>query len=269
MSIGVLQGYTLSSSSPDIKQSVVWYGTAAVQGGLASRPGQSFINILRRQLKDTEIYNFGFSAHALPMDTNVVKFLTQIPSQLFVIDCLSDMDASSVEEQAEPVIKLVRSSHPETPILLAEGPPIGNAWIMPELRKLQEDCRAALRSIYNHLVNAGDKNLYYAQGDKMFNTSEGSISPTVQGKLPTDLGMYDLADNYRVIIPQIMKKNISLSLETYGFNHVSTTQDKRSGESETKDNTLNSLVTDSIIFKDFQELGVRGRAYNDTANYFN
>lgn len=261
MSVGVEEGYTLSSPLPNIKQSIVWYGTASVQGGLASRPGQSFVNILRRELNDTEIYNFGFSAYGLPMDTNVVKFLAQIPSQLFVIDCLSDMNASSVAEQAEPVIKLIRSHHPQTPILLAEGPPIGNAWIIPELRKLQEDRHDALQSIYNHLVNAGDKNLYYAHGDKMFNASKDCITPTVQGKLPTDLGMYYLADYYKVLIPDIMNKNI-----LYGFNQVLRTKDR---QSETSENKLYNLVRDNIIFKDFQELGVHGRAFNDTANYFN
>lgn len=271
MSIGVLESYELNPSSTKTKKSIVWYGTAAVQGGVASRPGQSFINILRRELEDTEIYNFGFSDHNQPMDVNVVKFLSRIPADMFVIDCLSDMDENSVVEQAEPVIKLIRNDHPETPIILAEGPLLGNAWIMPQSNRVQQGRRNALRYIYNRLMKAGDKHLIYAQGCMMYNTSRDFVSPTVLGKLPTDLGMYEISDYYKVIIPHSINPNRSIPLKTDNCRHSPLTENSKKVSAHDGQTHITSgyLQADSILFKNFQELGVRGRAFNDTVNYFN
>ena len=44
------------------KPAVVWYGTSILQGGVASRPGNAFTNMISRRLKH-EIYNFGFSGN--------------------------------------------------------------------------------------------------------------------------------------------------------------------------------------------------------------
>jgi hypothetical protein len=41
---------------------VVFYGTSITQGGVASRPGMAFTNILSRAL-DREVLNFGFSGN--------------------------------------------------------------------------------------------------------------------------------------------------------------------------------------------------------------
>ena len=43
---------------------VVWYGTSILQGGVASRVGNAFTNMISRRLKQ-EIYNFGFSGNGM------------------------------------------------------------------------------------------------------------------------------------------------------------------------------------------------------------
>ena len=61
-SIGVPQGSTLTKDHrPGFeKPAVVWYGTSILQGGVASRVGNAFTNMISRRLKQ-EIFNFGFS----------------------------------------------------------------------------------------------------------------------------------------------------------------------------------------------------------------
>jgi cytochrome oxidase assembly protein ShyY1 len=61
-SAGVPEGSTIQiDSQPGFtKPAVVWYGTSILQGGVASRVGNAFTNMISRRLERT-IFNFGFS----------------------------------------------------------------------------------------------------------------------------------------------------------------------------------------------------------------
>ena len=41
---------------------IVWYGTSIAQGGVVTRPGMAFTNIIARNL-GREVLNFGFSGN--------------------------------------------------------------------------------------------------------------------------------------------------------------------------------------------------------------
>ena len=69
---------------------ILFYGTSVTQGGVVSRPGQAFTNILSRTLK-MPVYNFGFSGNG-EMEINVTRHLLLVPNiSAFIVDCNGNM----------------------------------------------------------------------------------------------------------------------------------------------------------------------------------
>lgn len=85
--IGVPAGSTIGlDTRPGFKQpAVVWYGTSILQGGVASRVGNAFTNMISRRLQQ-EIYNFGFSGNG-KMEVGVYEHLAKLDAALIIIDC--------------------------------------------------------------------------------------------------------------------------------------------------------------------------------------
>jgi hypothetical protein len=94
-------------------------GTSIEQGGVASRPGSTYTNIITRNL-ERMVLNFGFAGNGV-MELSVAQFLTEIDAAVFVIDCLPNMNAQTVTERTVPLVTYLRQRHPTTPILLASG----------------------------------------------------------------------------------------------------------------------------------------------------
>lgn len=186
------------------KSPVVWYGTSILQGGVASRPGQAFTNILSRDL-DVEILNFGFSGNGV-MELSVAQFLTALPAAAFIIDCNWNMNGSLVAERIQPLVHYLRANgHADTPILLAEGTNAGAAWYSSSVNASRTALRSALTAGYNALRAAGDTNLVYVPGDPFYNNAgDNYTDPTVGGTHPTDLGSVAVASVYRQLLPPIL-----------------------------------------------------------------
>jgi hypothetical protein len=100
-STAVFQADTSYTTAPP----VVVYGTSITQGGVASRPGMAWTNILGRAL-GREVLNFGFSGNGL-MEIGVAEWLVQIGPVVgaFVIDCSWNMQPALIAQNAGPLIK--------------------------------------------------------------------------------------------------------------------------------------------------------------------
>jgi hypothetical protein len=191
---------------------VVWYGTSIAQGGVASRPGMAFTNILSRRL-GRPVLNFGFSGSCL-MEPGVAEWLTRIDAAAFVIDCSWNMDAALIANRTVPLVRQLRAAAPASPILLAEDTEDGSAWASPAARQRQAAKRAALAAAYASLVSspqAPDRHLHYVRGPQLFRlppriggVQRTAISPTVGGCHPSDLGMLAIADFYSSYLPPLL-----------------------------------------------------------------
>ena len=215
--LGVLPGSSIaplgsSAATPagavSAARPVVWYGTSITQGAAASRPGAAHTNAVSRGL-GVEVYNYGFSGHGF-METSVGEYLAQINASVYVIDCLHNMNATLVTSNAEPLVRQLRAKRPETPIVLAEGPPYGRSWRgdIDGSRHNQLQRRAALRAAYERLQAAGVKGLHYGvPGDELFSGLPGAEAvawqPTVAGTHPTDLGMAAMAASWIKTLPTV------------------------------------------------------------------
>ena len=194
------------------KKPVVWYGTSIAQGGVASRPGMAFTNIISRHL-DREVLNFGFSGNCL-MEPGVAQWLATIDAALFVIDCSWNMGADMIGNRTVPLVELLRRAKPSTPVVLAENTEDGRAWAIPSANATQTARRTNLATAYAALTQSPtspDKNLHYVSGHELYSFSptvggleRAVINPTVGGTHPTDLGMISIAAYYIKFLPPLL-----------------------------------------------------------------
>lgn len=180
---------------------IVFYGTSITQGACASRPGMSYPAILGRAL-DMPIINLGFSGNGR-MEPEFMKFFVEIEdAAVFVIDTLPNMSPSDVAERYEQGIALLRSRHPQTPIVMVENIVYTDSWLIDSRERRQRNSSATIREIFERL-SAKDSNLYYVTGQELLgDDGEG----TVDGTHPNDLGMMRIANHLEPVLRKILNK---------------------------------------------------------------
>lgn len=197
--IGVNSGAKIAPAAVRKEKPFVFYGTSITQGGCASRTGMVHTSILGRRF-DRPVINLGFSGNGR-MEAEVAELMTEIDAEVFIIDCLPNISAGDVKVRTEPLVKILRAKHPQTPILLVEDRTYTNAFLVPSKQDRHKKSRAALMATYKKLKSAGDKNLYYIEGEKLLNPDgEG----TVDSSHPTDLGFVQHADAFEVVLKKIL-----------------------------------------------------------------
>lgn len=77
-------------------------------------------NILERWL-NRECINLGFSGNAL-LDLEIAELIATVDASMFVLDFLPNATVEQMKERAEKFYSIVRSKHPDTPILFVEDP---------------------------------------------------------------------------------------------------------------------------------------------------
>jgi hypothetical protein len=185
---------------PSRQKPVVMYGTSILQGGCANRPGMAHTNILQRELQ-REVYNFGFSGNAR-LDKEIAGVMAGIDAGCYVIDALPNCTAAMVTERMAEFYYILRSSHPDVPILFIESP------LFPLMRFNEEVAteinakNQALRDVYEGLQNAGEQNIYYFEGSRIFG---GNVDATVDNYHFTDLGFSIYAANLLPVIKDLLR----------------------------------------------------------------
>ncbi len=203
--IGISKDKTLakaSSRSGGRKKPIVFYGTSITHGCCASRPGMVHTAILGRQL-DYPVINLGFSGNGR-MESEVATLMTELDAAVFVLDCLPNITADLVAQRTEPVVNILRKSHPHTPILLVEDRSYADSFLVTSKRERNLSSRKAYREAYQRLKKAGVKHLYYLEGEHLLgDDGEG----TVDSSHPTDLGFMRQAAAFRKALVPILERN--------------------------------------------------------------
>ena len=189
LEIGVPEGASFRSIPPRPEPPIAFYGTSIVHGASASRAGMTHVSQLGRRL-GVPVLNLGFSGNG-QMEPEVARFLAELNPRLYVVDCLPNMQAPMVAERAEPLIRIIRDAHPNTPIVLVEDRTYANAHFKAAQRDRQAASRKALRTAYDNLTRAGLPALHYVEGPPLLG-NDGEA--TVDSSHPTDLGFTRQAD---------------------------------------------------------------------------
>ena len=189
LEVGIDSTASIEKASPSTVKPIVFYGTSITQGGCASRPGMAHTNIISRKL-DVDCINYGFSGNGR-METPIVELISEIDARFYVIECLQNMDSEQVSERVKPLVDIIRTKHPHTPIVLVENMMYTTAFLdhTEETRLIQEN--AALKNEYDKIIKSGIPNIFYIKDNKDFLLdNEG----TVDGVHLTDLGFLRYAD---------------------------------------------------------------------------
>ena len=195
--LGVEQDASVSPLPPrasGIEKPVVFYGTSITQGGCASRPGMSFVNIVGRDL-DVPVVNLGFSGSGV-MELEMSEHLAAIDASCYVLDCvwnMRSMTTTAFLNRYEPFIRNLRAKRPDVPIVMAgmsdvycRGP---------------NDKDESVRALYERLVAEGWTNLVHLPKDGMYS---GDFEGTVDGTHANNWGMVSLAAAYGKAVKQAL-----------------------------------------------------------------
>ena len=168
---------------------IVFYGTSITQGGCAARPGMAHTNIISRKL-DVECINFGFSGNG-KMEKPVAELISGIDALFYVMDGVGNMNPDEIHQNAIPLVKIIRSSHPSTPVIFVEC-----TWFEKTRfdEKAYADIKAKndmLKSEYRKMVEMGFRDIYYIESA---GATGSDHEATVDGVHFTDLGFLRYAD---------------------------------------------------------------------------
>ena len=201
LEIGVVRGQSFSALSPRNEKPIVFYGTSIMHGACASRPGMAFPSILGRRLR-RPIINLGFAGNGR-MEIEVGSLLVELNPCVFVIDCLPNMNESTVSQRAVPLVKKIRETHEKTPILLVEDRSFTSTRFFPARKQRHQKNRIALKNAFKELQNLGLKNIFYLDGDNLLG-QDGEAA--TDGSHPSDLGMVRYADAYEPALRAILRQ---------------------------------------------------------------
>ena len=196
--IGTEQEATVCAPKPyRLDVPVVYYGSSITQGGCASRPGNSYQGFLSRRLQADHI-NLGFSGAAKGED-ELANYIAGLNMSSFVYDY--DHNAPNVEHLKnthERFFRLIRKAQPELPVIFVPKPDCDNDPSDSERRN------TIILETYRRALAAGDRNVYYVDGKKLFGRRNRDAC-TVDRTHPNDIGFYRMAEAIYPVLRQALR----------------------------------------------------------------
>ncbi|MEQ9407518.1 MAG: SGNH/GDSL hydrolase family protein [Fuerstiella sp.] len=200
LKIGVPSGSRFEPIAPRSVKPIVFYGTSITHGACASRPGMPHPAILGRRL-DRPVINLGFSGNG-KLESEVGQFLVELDPAVYVLDCLPNMGAAEVAARTEPMVRQLRKAHPKVPIVLAEDRTYAYSWIRPSTQERNDTSRAAFRSAYQKMLEAGIEKLFYVDGESLLAADRDD---TTDGSHPSDLGFFNQANAFEPVLRKALQ----------------------------------------------------------------
>lgn len=175
---------------------IAFYGSSITQGGCVSRPGNSYCNVVCREL-DADCRNLGFSGSALG-EQSVAEYIGSLDLAAFVMDY--DYNARSEEELANthyPFYETVRRLNPDLPILM-----MTHVFSFDD-RETDANRVKIIRDSYEKALANGDRHVRFLDGTPLFRGPVRDLC-TVDALHPNDLGQYIMAcEVYKHLITMI------------------------------------------------------------------
>ncbi len=197
LTLGFAPGASIEPGrKPRIEKPLVFYGSSITQGGCASKVGSCYTTVLARRLDAAQL-NLGFSGNAKG-EEHMARYIASLDMSVFIMDY--DYNANYPEfldETHEPFFRIVRKAQPELPIILMSKPDF-DADIEDSRKR-----RDIIIRTYANAVAAGDKNVYFIDGEQFFGARDRDMC-TVDGCHPTDLGFLRMADTVEPVLRHIL-----------------------------------------------------------------
>ena len=189
LEIGLSEDAYIKKATYKHEKPILFYGSSITQGGCSTRHGNIYPCIVSRHF-DTDIVNLGFSGCCKAEDI-MIDYLAQQNPSIFVLDY--DHNAPSVDHLRnthEKLFKAFREKHPETPVIIMSKTDLPRH---PGEYEAVQNRKAVILETYNNAINSGDKNVYFIDGQEIFNTIAG-FDCTMDGCHPNDIGFLCMAN---------------------------------------------------------------------------
>ena len=190
LGIGVDPEATVKPAKPfAVAKPAVFYGTSITQGGCASRSGNSYQAMIGRML-NLDFVNLGFSGNGKG-EADVARAVAEIDGSAFILDfAQNNPTLESLREVYGPFLAILRSKHPDTPIIVVT--PIFSARESQGPDARLDGMRAHIRQVASSNIAGGDTHLQIVEGTDLLGPSRAD--GLVDGTHPNDLGFQWMAE---------------------------------------------------------------------------
>ena len=192
-------GARVEAPTPYRYSKAVVYGCSTTEGCYSSTPTNDYISLLSRWF-DMDYYNLGFSGSALG-EPEMARYINTFKDEmmLFIYDYDDNApDPEFLQNTHEPFFRIIREANPDLPVLFLSKPDF-------YLWAKSDETREIIRRTYERALAAGDKNVYFVDGETMFGSiPEDRYLCTVDGTHPNDLGFYRMASAIRPVMEKIL-----------------------------------------------------------------
>jgi hypothetical protein len=188
MEIGFAPGAKVQAPSPfKYPAPILFYGSSITQGGCASRPGNAYTHFLTRWL-DANMINLGFSGSGRG-ELVMAECIASLKLSAFVMDY--DHNAPNpehLEKTHEIFFRTIRKKQQNLPIVI-----LSKCDFDPGDHEINSKRREIINRTYSNAIKAGDKNVYFIDGEKLFGKTDRDAC-TVDGCHPNDIGFLRMAE---------------------------------------------------------------------------
>jgi lysophospholipase L1-like esterase len=176
---------------------LVFYGSSITEGGCASRPANAYTALLSRWL-DSDYINLGFSG-AAKGEPEMAAYIVSLDMSAFILDYDHNApDVEHLDRTHEPFFQAIRKARPDLPILMLTRPDFDSN------RQDSEARRKVVYRTYQNALAAGDKNVYFIDGQTYFGRDNREAC-TVDGCHPNDLGFMRMAETIYPVLKKILE----------------------------------------------------------------
>ena len=189
--------------SPRTERPIVMYGTSITQGGCVSRPGMLYTSIMSREL-NREFVNLGFSGNAF-LDLEIAQLMASVKNPaVYVIAATENASVEQFEQRGETFFRILRDAHPNVPVVFVQAVRYSYDILNQDDAAIMEAKMAACKKLYDSLLKAGEKNIYFT--DPAATKSFADAESSVDGCHLTDLGSMRFADVLLPLLKKVLRK---------------------------------------------------------------
>lgn len=203
--VKVDSGATVTPGKPELidsKRKIAAYGTSILQGGCASRTGMAATNILGREL-NAEVVNIGISGEG-KMDFPMARALAAMEGvSLYLLDPVPNCTRDMCDILTYDFVKIIADAHPDTPIVMVEGPIYPYSRYDTELGPYLKSKNDAFYANYQRLIADGYNNIYYVDSVDLDGVEDDG---TVDSIHLTDLGFRHYADKLLPVLKTLIDR---------------------------------------------------------------
>lgn len=201
--IGIEPGTTLGEGLPYRNIApIVYYGSSITQSGCASRPGNSYQNIIAQHM-GIDYINLGFSGGG-KAEESVARYLATLDMSVFVCDYDHNApDPQYLRNTHKRLYEIIREKHPDVPYLMISKPDFRSV----NSYNINVERREIICDTYHEARRNGDNNVYYVDGSSFFRGPYSEMT-TVDGCHPNDLGFALMAEGIESELRMILTQHL-------------------------------------------------------------